>query len=212
MAGQGAQAMTDARQSPFERWTDRDLVDLIEAYPLAWVVSRGAPLLSTPLPMLVEADDAGRPVSLLGHFARRNPQIEQIRAEPQTLFLFTGPNAYLSPELVKSTRDWAPTWNYAVARVTAEVRFDDALNDEALKALVDKMEKGRPRPWSVAELGSRYEQLKRHIIAFRAPIVAVEAKFKLGQDEPSAILSQIMDGIGDVEVGRWMHRCNIGRP
>ena len=204
--------MTGSQQNPFEQWTDRDLVDLIEAYPLAWVVSRGAPLLSTPLPMLVEADEAGRPVSLLGHFARRNPQVEHIRGEPQTLFLFTGPHAYISPELVKGTRDWAPTWNYAVARVTAEVRFDDELNDEALAALVNKMEKGRTLPWSPAELGPRYAQLKRHIIAFRAPIIAVEAKFKLGQDEPSAIRSQIMEGIGDVELGRWMHRFNIGRP
>jgi len=203
--------MSGARHSPFDQWTDRDLTDLIDGFPLAWVVSPAAPLLSTPLPMLVETDPSGKPVSLLGHFAKSNPQVERIRAEPTTLFLFTGPHAYVSPELVTTTRDWGPTWNYAVARVVADVAFDETLNDEALGTLVEKMEQGRPQPWAPSELGERYEQMKRRIIAFRAPIVAVEARFKLGQDERPEILSNILEGFGEGDLGNWMRRFNADR-
>lgn len=203
--------MSGARTSPFDQWTDRDLVNLVAAYPLAWLVSGNAPLLSTPLPMLLETDGAGRPTSLLGHFALSNPQVEVIRAEPTTLFLFTGPHAYVSPELITSTRNWGPTWNYAIARVTAEVRFDEGLNDEALAALVAAMEHGREKPWSAAELGQRYKQMKRHIIAFRARIIDVAARFKLGQDERPDVLSDIVAGFDDGDLASWMRRFNADR-
>jgi transcriptional regulator len=203
--------MNVPRHRPFDQWTDRDLIDLIDAFPLAWVVSPAAPLLSTPLPMLVETGPDGRPVSLLGHFAKSNPQVDRIRAEPTTLFLFTGPHGYISPELVTTTRDWGPTWNYAVARVVADVAFDETLNDEALGTLVEKMERGRAQPWSSRELGERYDQMKRGIIAFRAPIVAVEVRFKLGQDERPEILSDILQGLGGGELSRWMQRFNAER-
>ena len=38
--------------------------------------------------------------------------------------------------------------------------------------------------------------MKRAIIAFRAPIVSIEAKFKLGQDERDEVYSDIVAGLG----------------
>ena len=106
MAVRGPQAVTDAPVSPFAQWTDRDIVDLIDQFPLAWVVSGKPGFNATPLPILVETDETGRPTCLIGHFAKSNPQVGQIRAEPRTLFLFSGPHGYVSPELVRTTRDW----------------------------------------------------------------------------------------------------------
>jgi transcriptional regulator len=194
----------------FDSWTDRDIVDLIEQHPFAWLVSCGGRFRATPLPILVELDQSGRPVSLLGHFAKSNPQVDMIRAQPTTLFLFSGPHGYISPELL-SSRDWGPTCNYAVARITAEVGFDAGLNDEVLARLVNKMESGRAKPWNVAELGPRYEQLKKQIIAFRAPIVSTEARFKLGQDESSEVLAEILTGLDDDALKAWMRRFNAAR-
>lgn len=203
--------MNSTPQNPFARWTGRDVIDLIAAHPLAWVISPGAPLLSTPLPMLVESNETGQPARLIGHFAKRNPQVERLRSEPTALFLFTGPNAYISPELVKTTRDWGPTWNYAVVRILADVEFDESLNDDALGALVAKMEGGRTRPWTAAELGDRYEQLRARIIAFRAPIISCDATFKLGQDERPEILADILEAFEGIELGSWMRRFNADR-
>lgn len=203
--------MTDLPDSPFTRWTDRDIVDLIDQFPLAWVVSASPVFGATPLPMLVETSDVGRPTCLVGHFAKSNPQVEQIRAEPRALFLFTGPHGYVSPEMVTTTRNWAPTWNYATARIVADVEFDDDFNDEALERLVSKMEQNRRLPWSRAELGPRYDLMKRAVIAFRAPIVAIEARFKLGQDEREDVLSDIISGFGDSDLATWMRRFNSER-
>lgn len=198
--------MTSA--SAFDRWSDRDIVDLVDGHPLALVVSGAG--RATPLPMLIETDADGRPVSLLGHFARRNPQVDQVRADPRTLFLFMGPHGYISPELITSTRDWAPTWNYAFAAITADVAFDEALSEEAINKLVAKMERGRDRPWSTAEMGERFAQLRAHVIAFRARIVDIDARFKLGQDERPENLSEIIDGSDDA-LAQWMRRFNAER-
>ena len=203
--------MTKRSASPFDRWTDQDIVDLVAAYPLAWVVSAGVGYAATPLPILLETDDSGRPTSLIGHFAKSNPQVEQIRAEPRILFLFAGPHAYISPELVTTTRNWGPTWNYATARIVADVAFDEALNDDALERLVGKMELGRPNPWDKTELGPRYERMKGAIIAFRAPIVTVEARFKLGQDERDEVFADIVSGFDGQDLGEWMRRFNPDR-
>ena len=195
----------------FEQWSDKDIADLIAAYPLAWVVSAKSEFAATMLPILLETDADGRPVGLLGHFAKSNPQVENIRAEPRTLFLFTGPHGYISPELVKTTRNWGPTWNYAQARIVADVAFDEYLNDEALDKLVDKMEHGRSDPWTRSELGLRYERMKRAIIAFRAPIISVEAKFKLGQDERDEVFADIVNGLATSDLTEWMRRFNVRR-
>lgn len=203
--------MNESSANPFEQWTNKDIADLIAAYPLAWIVSGKPEFAATTLPILLETDDAGLPLSLLGHFAKRNPQIEQIRSEPRTLFLFSGPQSYISPELVTTTRNWAPTWNYANVRIVADVQFDEALNDEALETLVTAMEHGRRDPWSRAELGSRYERMKRAIIAFRAPILSIEARFKLGQDERNEVFSDVVAGLGGGDLANWMRRFNLAR-
>ncbi len=109
---------------PFGRFDDRDVVDLIAEYPLAWVCARrGRAAEASLLPLLVETDALGRPISLVGHMARRNPLVAALQADPHAMILFTGPQAYVSPELV-SERRWAPTWNYAQLRIEAELRFD----------------------------------------------------------------------------------------
>jgi transcriptional regulator len=203
--------MTDAPASPFEQWTDRDVIDLIEHFPLAWVVTGNMSFSATPLPILVEADESGRPAYLVGHFAKSNPQVEMIQTDPRTLFLFTGPHGYVSPELVTTTRNWGPTWNYATARIIADIEFDENLNDEALERLVGKMEEGRKLPWTRAELGPRYDRMKRAIIAFRASIVGIEARFKLGQDERPEVLSDLLTGFGDSDLATWMRRFNPDR-
>lgn len=197
--------------SAFEQWENRDVVELIDSHPFAWLVTCAKGFAATPLPIMVETDEAGRPANLLGHFAKSNPHVEHIRAEPRTLFLFSGPHGYISPEFVSTTRDWAPTWNYAVARIVADVRFDEALNHEALQRLVTKMERGRQQPWSTTEMGARYDQLKQWIVAFRADIVSIDARFKLGQDERPDVLADILSSLGESGLADWMSRFNKDR-
>src|SRR3546814_1392265 len=53
------------------------------------------------------------------------PIAATLAADPRALFRFSGPHGYVSPESL-TDRDWAPTWNFAVVRIEADVAFDDA--------------------------------------------------------------------------------------
>jgi transcriptional regulator len=197
--------------SPFDAVTPADLTDLIAAYPLAWVVSQGADEpAATPLPLMARVDAEGRIDRLIGHFARSNPQVELLRSSPRALILFHGPHGYMSPSWV-SERTWAPTWNYAVIRIEADVHFVPEHTDVALEDLVSKMEAQRPHAWSIAELGDRYATLRTRIIAFEAHVRGLEHRFKLGQDERPAVLRELLAHCEDPALAHWMRRMNPGR-
>lgn len=189
--------------------SDADIDRLIAAQPLAWVVSGfGAEVRATPLPIRPHHGADGRLEQLLGHFARSNPQLEGLRADPRATILFLGPQAYVSPSWM-SNRDWAPTWNYAAARFRVELELvEDA---EGVRALLDDligaMEAGRPEPWRAEELGARYDRLSRGVVGFRARILDVSARFKLGQDERDDVFAEILTGLemtGALDLRDWM--------
>lgn len=166
-----------------------DVVALIAAHPLAWVVSRDFD--ATPLPLLAECDKDGALVALFGHYARRNPQVAAFAHDPSALILFGGPQGYVSPRLVTKP-GWGPTWNYAVLRITADVAFVPGETDAALRRLAAQLEPGGT--WRVEEMGERYTRLAEQVIAFRATVRSVEAVFKLGQDEEAETFEEIVRG------------------
>ena len=195
----------------FKQWTDQDVVDLITSHPLALVMSTGGgEFRLTPLPMLADSDAEGRLVRLVGHMALSNPHTAVLRAHPRAQFVFLGPHGYISPRLLDN-RNWGPTWNYAVARVEADVMFRPDNLDEALRRLVARLEAGRPDAWSVTELGERYERMASRIVAFDAEVRSVDATFKLGQDEQPDVFRQIVDGLESPDLREWMRRFSGGQ-
>lgn len=183
--------------SPFEPRSPEDVARLVHAQPLGWIVTgAGAETRATALPLRPVLDGDGRVVRLQGHMARSNPQAEVLRADPRALILLLGPHGYVSPSWMED-RTQAPTWNYASAQFLVEATLiDDAAGLEAhLRDLVGAMEAGRPRAWSVDEMGERYASLSRRIIGFDARVVETRAKFKLGQDERADVFADIMAGL-----------------
>lgn len=177
------------------------VTQLIAEYPLAWVV--GTDFRATPLPLMAETDPAGAVVALVGHFARRNPQVAALQADPRALILFQGPQGYISPRWV-SKPAWGPTWNYAVARFEVRVEFVPEEIDEALRVMAAHLERHHLDPWVPAEMGSRYADLRRYIIGFRAHVRASHATFKLGQDEAATTFAEITAALGETSLTRWM--------
>ncbi len=194
----------------FERFTHADVRALIEAYPLAWLCGGLGAIEASLLPLVGIYDGEGQLVELIGHITRSNPLHVALAQAPHATILFTGPDAYISPEHA-GRRDWAPTWNYAQVKVTATVEFDEVLTEYALRLLIDAMESGRARPWSADDLGSRYPLLLPHIIGFRARVTALSAKFKLGQDEAPETLEAILGALPEPAMVEWMRRFNPGR-
>ncbi|ATQ43685.1 FMN-binding negative transcriptional regulator [Caulobacter mirabilis] len=192
----------------FDNWTEADAIDLVREYPMAWLVSGGEAFAATPLPLLPDLDGDGRLVGLTGHMARANPHVARLRERPRAYVLFQGSHGYISPSWFRD-RSRAPTWNYAILKIEADIVFDPAGVDEALQRLVETMEKDRPRPWSADEMGPRYERLRRGVVAFQARIVSLAGRFKLGQDEPDEVYEDIMAEVGGSDLGGWMSR--LGR-
>ena len=188
-----------------------DLVDLIAAYPLAWVVSGGpADFAATPLPLLAETDAQGGIVSLFGHFGKSNPQVGALQRDPRATILFQGPQGYVSPTLVSNPK-WGATWNYAVARFDVDIAFLPEETGDAVWRLAAAVEKDCPPRWTPAAMGERYDALIRHIVAFRAKVRNSSARFKLGQDERPETFDEIVAGLGESELAAWMTRMARNR-
>jgi len=195
----------------FERFDGADVRKLVEDYPLAWVCGGSAGAIEASLlPLIGRFDEDGALIELIGHLARLNPLRATLTADPRATILFQGPDSYVSPAHA-GVRDWAPTWNYAQLRVRAEVRFDEALTEYALEILVEAMEKGQLRPWSIAELGGRYHTMLGGIVGFRAMVTDLAGKFKLGQDERVETRASIIGSLPDPEMVAWMRRFDRGR-
>lgn len=192
--------------NPFVPRDASDIAALIAQYPLAWVVSPGT---ATPLPLLAETGADGEIVALFGHFARRNPQVALIERAPAAMILFQGPQAYVPARLV-SKPDWGPTWNYAVLRFDVEIEFVPDETAASVERLAAVLEQGRPEPWTPDRMGERYAELTRHIIAFRAHVRGLDARFKLGQDESPQIFDEIVAGLDDRALADWMTRATRG--
>ena len=190
------------------------VTDLVYSQPLAWIVSDGG-RQTTPLPLRPEPGADGQVAALIGHFARRNPQVEALKADPRAQVLFTGPHAYISPSWL-TDRTQAPSWNYASAAFEVEVEFseDEAFTRAVMTDLIGAMEAGRDKAWRLEDMGERYDRILRGIVAFRATVIETRPAFKLGQDERDDVYTEILAGLeadGDGEVAALMRVHNPGR-
>jgi transcriptional regulator len=190
----------------FETFVAGDVRDLIAEYPLAWVCATVGDMASASLlPLLGEYGPDGELTHLLGHMARRNELFAALSNAPRASLLFQGPQAYVSPEHA-GRRDWGPTWNYAQLRIDADIEFLPAETAMSVDVLTAAMERGRDAPWEKSEIAPRYDAMLRAIVAFRARVVRVRGRFKLGQDEARPVFQNIVATHDDAALVRWMQR------
>lgn len=194
---------------------DRALaVELIRAHPLATLISTddaGFPFLSH-LPLHLE--QRGDTLVLLGHCARPNAQWRYLRARPQALVSFMGPQAYMSPR-VYADKARVPTWNYLAVQCTVAVRLvDEPLDkDRLLKKLIGEHDPDYIAQWIA--LGTEFQhRMLAGIVAFELTVLDLQCKLKLNQHRPEshARMREIY-GAGNEQaralVG-WMDRLGMG--
>lgn len=201
--------MGHARDSRYAARTQDDVLRLLAAHPLAWLVSCGGEDAAfTPLPLRAECDADGTLVALRGHLARRNPHVARLQRDGRAQALVMGPQAYVSPSWLDD-RTQAPSWNYAAVAFDLEVTMSSDEDDirTELEALTAQMESGRPRAWSLEEMGERYARLASGVVALRGSVREVRATFKLGQDEARHDFAQLLTGLeagGEHALVGWM--------
>ena len=157
-------------------------------------------LIASHVPLLLNPDE-GANGTLYGHLARANPHSKALAEGTETLVIFAGEQAYISPSFYPSKAEHGkavPTWNYLAVHAygTTEV-FEDA---ERLLALVSRLsskhEAGRPEPWAVSDAPVDYiDSMLKAIVGFRLPITRLDGKRKLSQNRDAADQAGVRQGL-----------------
>lgn len=201
---------------PFAARRPGDVLELVRASPLAWIVcGRGEDFHASLMPIRPWLMDGARITGFASHLPRAHPQVRQLERDPDAHLLFLGPHGYISPSWLED-RSQAPTWNFTSARFRVRVEFMKKPGElrAHLDDLVDAMEAGRPNAWSIPEMGGRLHELMPRIVGFVAHMVDVEERFKLGQDERDEVFADQcagLEAVGDAPLLEWMRKFNPDR-
>jgi transcriptional regulator len=156
---------------------------LMHDHPFATLVTPGAaePLV-THLPLL-HVPDREPHGTLVGHFARANPHARGA-TNVESIAIFHGPHAYVTPSWYADPGGAVPTWNYAVAHVhgTLELARDAAETRAVLDLMIQRFESGRAAPWQLGLDAARLQAMVGAIVGFRIRVRRIDAKLKLSQN------------------------------
>ncbi len=173
---------------------------LIRAHPLATLITAGAGgLMANLVPFtLVETTDKG---TLRCHIAKANPQIDALKAGAETLVVFHGPQAYITPSWSASKKEHGrvvPTWNYAIVQVRGiPVVIDDpGWLRLQIDALTSGQEDRRAEPWRVTDAPDAFiEGQVKGIIGVEIPILTIEGKWKVSQNRSASDRQGVYEGL-----------------
>ena len=174
---------------------------LMRAHPLALLVTFGeGGLTANPVPLVLHAEKGGRGV-LRGHLARANRQWRTFDPEVESLAVFQGAEAYITPSWYATKRETGkvvPTWNYAVVQVYGRMRVieDAAWLGEQVRSLTDRHEADRPAPWAVADAPEAFVRAQlKGIVGIEIAIGRIEAKWKVSQNRNEADRAGVAEGL-----------------
>jgi transcriptional regulator len=177
----------------FQKTDAQQLFDMMERNSFAALVSvvDGAPLV-THLPLLLDRERQ----TLLGHLANANPQVDALFDGRQTLAVFQGPHAYISPRWYVSPN--VPTWNYVAVHVYG---CATRMNDDELAELLERLTTSYEtdgKPWrSALPPADRLRKLRGAITGFALSIERLEGKYKLSQNRSPADREGAIDAVRD---------------
>jgi transcriptional regulator len=172
--------------SAFEEHDLATLHDFIEANSFGLLISQveGRPF-ATHVPFLLDRT-ATKKGTLVGHFARVNPQWKEMTMA-NTLAVFSGPHAYISPTWYQA-ENMVPTWNYMAVHVTGRVSImeDEERMLDIVARSTEVYERAMPQPWKLDRSANYVKKLLSLIVGFEIEIMSIEGKFKLNQNHPVA--------------------------
>jgi transcriptional regulator len=185
----------------FEETRIEVLHALMRRHPLgALVATTPQGLDASHIPFEIDPEPA--PYGTLRcHVARANPLWQTLSTTPETLVIFQGQDAYISPSWYVAKQEHGkvvPTWNYAVvhahgrARVVHEADWLRAL----VTALTDRHEEGRADRWRVTDAPAEYvEKMLGAIVGIEIPVTRLIGKWKMSQNRSSADRRSVVLGL-----------------
>ncbi|WP_462382875.1 FMN-binding negative transcriptional regulator [Pseudomonas sp. Marseille-QA0892] len=186
---------------PFRQADKAQLIRHIHLSRLATVVSVSPEgLIATHLPLVFD-EQAGPHGTLYGHLARANPHWRGVVATQETLIIFQGPDAYITPSWYAAKAEHGkvvPTWNYTAVHAYGQPEvFDDATRlRDVITRLTEKHEASQKTPWSVSDAPRDYiDGMLRAIVGIAIPLTRMEGKWKLSQNRPEADIEGVRVGL-----------------
>jgi transcriptional regulator len=172
-----------------------EAVSFVRANPFAILVSDSdeGPF-ATHIPIL--ARDADTHLVLHGHMAKANPHWRLLENGQESLAIFHGPHAYISPSLYES-RESVPTWNYAAVHVYGPARVvtePEQLLEET-REIINAFDPAYFAQWSALSDKFRYGMLKQ-IVGFEMAATRIEAKFKISQNRSKKDQAAVIASLG----------------
>ena len=170
--------------TPFLVEDRKVIVAFMQQFDFAAVVSHSdtAEFIASHVPVLIR--EVGSELHIVGHVARGNSHWRVMESQAESMVMFQGPHAYVSPTWYAASPA-VPTWNYAVVHAygAARVREDATFIAGVVEDLTRRYEEQREHPWSTQAVpGESYEKLLNAIVGFEISVSRCEAKFKLGQN------------------------------
>jgi transcriptional regulator len=167
------------------------------------VVGSSGDLRAAHVPCLLDpvhdAGGAAEQLVIIGHTARADPVVTELRSGHEVLLIFQGPNGYISPAWYGESPS-PPTWNFTAAHVGGipEV-LEGGEAFSVLERTVEHFEAARDDPWELRGDALGYaRRLAQETAPFRVGSAAIQAKAKLSQDKPRGIQDRM---IGALEEG-----------
>ena len=169
-------------------------VAFMRANPFAILVSTTAEgPYASHVPVVLREN--GDHITLRGHVAKANPHWRYIEQQPNTLTIFHGPHAYISPSNY-TTQENVPTWNYGAVHIYGEAHVYSASEDllNMLHDLIPTFEAAYQQQWDRLSEAYRTRMLS-HIVGFEINVTKIEAKFKLSQNRTPDEQQNVIDAL-----------------
>jgi transcriptional regulator len=169
---------------------------------------------ATHIPIL--ASEVENQLVLHGHMAKANPHCALLQNAQESLVIFHGPHAYISPKLYES-RESVPTWNYAAVHVYGHARAvtdPEHLVDE-VREIIHAFDPSYYAQWTGLSDKFRDGMLK-HIVGFEMVATRVEAKFKISQNRTQMDQANVIASLENSEdsaatgIARMMREQGLG--
>ncbi len=174
---------------------------LIRAQPLATLVTLSSGGLNANHVPLHLAESPAPFGTLQGHVARSNPVLSDLTGNIESLAVFHGPDAYISPSWYATKKESGkvvPTWNYAVVHAYGFLRVVD--NAAWLRAQLEELtahnEAPFSEPWAVSDAPQDYiEKLMTAIVGIEMVITKLSGKWKVSQNQPAQNQAGVVAGL-----------------
>lgn len=174
------------------------ILELCKRHGFATLITgSGGHAFITHIPLLVDSMDDGR-FRIVGHVAKANPHAGALEAGRDTVAVFLGPHAYISPSWYRH-EPRVPTWNYAAVHFhgVPQAISEPAAVADSVARLTAKYETlvNPASPWGFDPSRPEVVRELKAIVMFQMETETVYAKFKFNQNHPAESRQSVADAL-----------------